>query len=86
MPAQNLSAVARAAKPKQPSKAQLVMEQLKASMEAEKQRPKKEVLPKVQAQQAVATTTHIEGMRTEEQRDTQEITGKLKYFLKYVNR
>jgi uncharacterized protein Yka (UPF0111/DUF47 family) len=47
MPTQNLSAAARAAKPKQPSKAQLVMEKIKAGMEAEKHSLKKEVRSKL---------------------------------------
>ncbi|CAK5101267.1 unnamed protein product [Meloidogyne enterolobii] len=46
MATQNHSAAARS-KPKQPSKSQMVMEQLKASMEAEKLRAKKEIRSKL---------------------------------------
>ena len=79
MPSQNLSAAARAAKPKQPSKAQLVMEQLKASMEAEKHRPKKEVRSKVQ--QVQAGTAQVEEREIEElqQSDIHEIAGKFQF-------
>lgn len=46
MATQNHSAAARS-KPKVPSKSQMVMEQLKASMEAEKLRAKKEIRSKL---------------------------------------
>jgi hypothetical protein len=88
MPSQNLSAAARS-KPKQPTKAQLVMEQLKASMEAEKQRPKREIRSKLQPPtptngvkvkeeiKAQLVAEQKAGMEAEKLEKTKEIRSKL---------